>query len=72
MEQNQQKLDQSTNNVLFSGQVPVVFTQAPEFFVQVSPSVMRSGLLVEGEQLLSSLAIFWGLPLISSHTLPAR
>ena len=33
---------------------------------------MRSGLLVEGEQLLSSLAIFGGLPLISSHILPAR
>ena len=33
---------------LFSGQVPVVSTQAPEFFVQVSSSVTRSRLLVEG------------------------
>ena len=63
---------------LFSSQVPVVSTQAPEFFVQVSPSVTPSGLLVEGvylkfvKELLSSLTLFLWLPLIPSRALPAR
>ena len=63
---------------MFSGQVPVVSTQAPEFFVQVSPSMTRSGLLVEGvylkfvKELLSSLTLFLWLSLIHSHALPAR
>lgn len=46
-EQKQQKLEEKTNK-FFSVQLFFVSTQAPGFPVQVSSSVRRSGLLVEG------------------------
>ena len=45
-EQKQQKLEEKTNK-FFSVQLFFVSTQAPEFIVQVSPSVTCNGLLVE-------------------------
>ena len=51
---------------MFSGQVPVASTQAPEIFVQVSPSVTRSGLLVEGVYLCKRAVKFSDTAFVAS------
>ena len=56
-EKKQQKLEEKTNK-FFSVQLFFVSTQAPGFSVQVSSSVRRSGLLVEGVFLCKTALTF--------------
>lgn len=58
MEQNQQKLEQSTNNFCFLVKSLLFLLKLLSFFVQVSPSMTRSGVLVEGVYLFERAVKF--------------